>query len=159
MARVSWAQYSLDQAFPGAAQTPAAAPARSVSNLPQATAQLGLTPQEQSLYQHHLDNLWGGGRVLQPGGAVSTMLQAVVTGPDGNYYNIPTVWDGKALSVGQARQRAAEAGWSRWPSYSTPEEADNRYERMHSYMEQDTAAWLQQNPDASVTQSKKGLSE
>lgn len=123
-------------------------PPQSVSSFNQAVSQLGLTPQEQFLYQHHLDNLWGGGRVVQPGGDVSTVLQAVVQGPDGRYYNIPTVWNGAALPVDQALQQAAQAGWQQWPGYATPEAADARYMAMHGLMERDTAAWLAQNPNA-----------
>jgi hypothetical protein len=126
----------------------ATVPPQSVSSFNQAVQQLGLTPQEQNLYQHHLSNLWGGGRVVQPGGDVSTVLQAVVQGPDGRYYNIPTVWNGQALDVPTAERQARLAGMSNYPSYATPEEADARYMAMHGMMERDTAAWLAQNPNA-----------
>jgi hypothetical protein len=98
-----------------------------------------LTPQEQNLVQHHLDNLYGPGKVISPSGDdVSTVLQAVVDGPGGRYYNIPTVWDGKALTVDEATERAAKAGWDKWPSYATPQQADLRYEWMHGALERDT---------------------
>jgi hypothetical protein len=105
----------------------------------QAMSELGLTPQEQFLYQHHLNNLYGTGKVIQSNSDISTVLQAVVTGHDGKYYNIPTVWDGQVLPPDQAAQRAASAGWDKWPSYSTPDAADARYEAMHAYMDKDTS--------------------
>jgi hypothetical protein len=102
-----------------------------------------LTPQEQNLVEHHLDNLYGPGKVISPSGNVSTVLQAVTTRrPDGSrYYNIPTVWDGKVLTVDEAAERAAKAGWDKWPSYATPEQADLRYEWMHDLMAKDTGAY------------------
>jgi hypothetical protein len=126
----------------------ASMPPQSVANFNQAVQQLNLTPQEQFLYQHHLSNLWGGGRVVQPGGDVSTVLQSVVQGPDGRFYNIPTVWGGQALPVDAAQRQAALAGWGNWPAYATPQAADARYMAMHPLMERDTAAWLAQNPNA-----------
>ena len=136
-------------AAPGVSQSfSSPVPPQSVSSFNQAVSQLGLNPQEQNLYQHHLSNLWGGGRVVQPGGDVSTVLQAVVQGPDGRYYNIPTVWNGQALPVDAAQRQAALAGWGNWPAYASPEAADARYMDMHGLMERDTAAWLAQNPNA-----------
>jgi hypothetical protein len=113
----------------------------------EATQAMGLTPQEQFLYQHHLNNLYGGGRVVQPTGDVSTLLQAVVTGPDGRYYNIPTVWGGQVLEPDQARAQAAQVGWDKWPAYDSPDVADKRYGDMHDYLEKDTGAWIKQNPN------------
>jgi hypothetical protein len=102
-------------------------------------------PQEQNLVEHHLDNLYGSGKVISPAGDVSTVLQAVTTKPPNGsrYYNIPTVWDGKALTVDEASERAAKAGWDKWPSYATPEQADLRYEWMHGLMEKDTGRYLE----------------
>lgn len=113
----------------------------------QAFQDMGLTPQESYLYQHHLDNLIGEGKVIQPNGDISTMLQVVVTGPDGKFYNIPTVWDGKILEPDAAQKQAAKIGWDKWPAYPTPEAADARYENMHRYLERDTAAWIKNNPN------------
>jgi|SRR5215469_8496183 len=134
-------------------QTPAAAPGESVSNLWRADQALALTPQEQNLYQHHLNNLWVGGRVDQPGGEVSTLLQAVVEGPGDRYYNIPTVWNGKVLSIPRARNEAAKVGWQHWPSYPSEEEADTRYMKMHDYMATDAEAYFRQHPELRVKQS------
>jgi hypothetical protein len=122
-----------------AGQTQAEDPKQAYFNA--ATQAMTLTPQEQYLYQHHLRNLWGNGRVDQPNGDISTMLQAVVTGPDGRFYNIPTVWSGQVVPVPIARQMAEAAGWENWPAYPTPEAADARYEGMHQYIDQDTVAY------------------
>ena len=110
-------------------------------NYLRATKEMSLTPQEQYLYQHHLDNLHGTGKVMQPGGDISTILQTVVPGPDNRYYNIPMVWDGKVLSREAAGAKAAEVGWDKWPSYDTPRAADTRYMQMHSYMDRDVGVW------------------
>lgn len=108
-----------------------------------ATQQLGLTPQEQFLYQHHLNNLYGAGKVVYPDGTISTLDQAVVQGPQG-YYSIPTIWEGQQLSPDLAAQRAAAVGWDKWPSYPTPEAADARYVgQMHEYLGRDVAAYRQ----------------
>jgi hypothetical protein len=108
----------------------------------QAAAALNLTPQEKYLYQYHLNNLGGPGQVVQPNGDISTVLQTIVTGPDGRYYNIPTVWGGKELSPPEAAQQAEKVGWDKWPAYATPDAADARYDQMHGYMDQDVGAYL-----------------
>ena len=112
-----------------------------------AVQQLGLSPQEQNLYWHHLGNLHGEGKVVQPNGDISTVLQAVTSGPGGLYYSIPTVWDGKALDIEAARQRAAQQGWSNFPAYSTSEQADLRYDQMHQFMDHDTEAYFDLHPE------------
>lgn len=109
----------------------------------QATMELSLSPQEQYLYQVHLNNLHGTGKVTHPNGDISTLLQTVVSGPNGLYYNIPTVWGGKVLDVPSARRMAEAVGWDKWPGYTTPKMADWRYGKMHDYLEQDTASYIQ----------------
>jgi hypothetical protein len=106
-------------------------------NFNDAVTTLDLTPQEQFLYQHGLNNLNNGTWVQQPTGEVSTILQTSVEGPDGKTYNIPTVWDGKVLSVDQAMARAAAVGWDKWPSYDNPDAAEKRYQSMHTFMDRD----------------------
>lgn len=98
---------------------------------------LALSPQEQGLWQHHLGNLgnMGSGGVRNQDGSISTVRQAVVTGPDGKFYSIPTVWGGKVLSERDAISRAAEIGWDKWPSFASPQSADARYQQMHRFME------------------------
>lgn len=97
---------------------------------------LGLTPQELYLYEHHVGNTLTK-PVKNKDGSTSTVLQRVVDGPGGRFYNIPSVWDGKILGEQDARRRAAAQGWQNWPSYATPDEADARYELMHQLMSMD----------------------
>lgn len=122
-------------------------------NLEAADKEMKLTPQERSLYERHLTNLTGPGGVDNPDGSRSTLFQAVEE-HNGRYYNIPTVWNGKketekwtrpsdgkvfeAVPNKTALDSVAKIGWDKFPSYATPEEADERYEQMHKFMEQDT---------------------
>jgi hypothetical protein len=110
-----------------------------------AVQQLSLTPQEQFLYRHHLRNLYMGGRVMQPGGEISTALQVPVQGP-GGWYNIPTVWQGQILPVPVAANMARLYGWDQWPVYGSEDEANARYMQMHAFMERDSGAWRDANP-------------
>lgn len=124
----------------------------STDNFAAAKATLDMTPQEQALYQRHVDNLTGPGGVDHPNGDRSTIYQAVVN-HDGMFYNIPTVWDGAIISTDQAVKRVAEEGWDKFPKYATPMAAEFRYAQMHDYMEKDTAAYMQQKdgvPKANV---------
>lgn len=122
---------------------------------------LGLTPQEGALYQRHLTNLWGPGGVDnkdEAGNVVSrsTLYQSPQQGPDGRWYNIPTVWNGKKevepyvkpsgetmdVPNAKAMQNVERTGWDKFPAYNSPDEADARYEQMHKFMEQDTGDYL-----------------
>lgn len=126
------------------------------SNLKNATKDLNLTPQEQNLYNKHLDNLWGEGGVNNSDGSRSTLYASVE--PRGSqYYVIPTVWngaretqswtrpeDGKAFDIPNetALSNVDKEGWGNYPSYSTPQEAESRYLSMHDYMEKDTQTYF-----------------
>lgn len=110
----------------------------------QAKQALKLTPQEQGLYERHLANLNGSGKVSHPDGSISTLYQMSVGGPDGQTYNIPTVYNGKILQGDQAVHAAEQQGWHNFPAYPTPEAADARYQQMHGYMDQDVGNYLQQ---------------
>jgi hypothetical protein len=107
-----------------------------------AVDKMNLTPQEQALYKRHLTNLTGPGGVDNPDGSRSTLFQSSVE-HNGKTYNIPTVWDGKILSIDDAVKRVDAHGWDKFPSYDSEEEAESRYEEMHSYMEKDTAKYLE----------------
>lgn len=101
-----------------------------------------LSKQEQNLYNHHLYNLRhldGGGGFTQPTGEVSTVLQRVVGPIKGKYYSIPSVWDGRALNeMESAGQAFGLFGTDYWPSYPTPEAADDRYlNYLHPIMDRD----------------------
>ena len=101
------------------------------------TMPMGLTPQEDYLWQHHMRNLQsiGTGGVRNKDGSVSTVYQSVITGPDGRFYSIPTIWGGKVLGIEESAAKARARGLQNWPSYSTPQAADARYQQMHQFMD------------------------
>lgn len=121
-----------------------------VDNFKAATEALNLTPQEQALYQRHLTNLYGPGGVDNADGSRSTLFQASVE-RDGKTYNIPTVWDGKILSVPDAVKKAQAAGWDKFPSYASEKEAEARYQQMHAYMDRDTSAYFKMGTQSVTT--------
>lgn len=106
------------------------------------------TPQEEFLYQHHARNLMSGGKVLNPN-SISTIKQLTAEF-DGMHYNLPTVWDGKVLGDDESIKRAKGVGLQNFPSYKTPEEAQRKYDEMHSFMEGDVQQYLKNTgvPDA-----------
>ena len=122
----------------------AAAPLTDQGNMQAAVREMGLSPQEQYLYQTHLDNLYGPGKVVHPNGDVSTLYQMSFD-RDGKTFNIPTVWGGAIVPPGEAIQRADKAGLDRFPSYASGDEAERRYQAMHGYMDRDTAAYRARN--------------
>jgi hypothetical protein len=132
------------------------------THLPQAEAAMNLSPQEQQLYMRHITNLYGPGGVDnpptpdEPQGSRSTLYQTVEP-HDGKYYNVPTVWDGQIQTQRYQRPRdgqqfdianqtalnnIAKTGWDKFPSYSSGEEADARYMKMHDYLDSDTADYM-----------------
>jgi len=131
------------------------------TNLPQANAAMNLSPQEQALYMRHITNLYGPGGVDNPPtpdnpqGSRSSLYQTVEP-HNGQYYNIPTVWngaketqpyrraDGSFVDVANrtALNNVARAGWNTFPSYPTAEAADARYEQMHDFMDRDTGEYF-----------------
>lgn len=119
----------------------------------QATADLQLNPQERDLYERHLRNLVGPGGVDNPDGSRSTLFQSNVE-HNGRYYNIPTVYDGKILPWEQAADRASAVGWNNFPSYASEQEAEDRYNKMHHYMEQDTADYQSSKHSAPIDRIK-----
>ena len=100
---------------------------------------LRMTPEERLLYQHHLANLSGPGGVDNSDGSRST-LKAMTVGVNDKTYLIPSVWGGKIVSEDDAVTQADKVGWSKFPSYATPEEADARYDVIHKLMEGDGGA-------------------
>lgn len=119
---------------------PASQPAPNM--IEQAHKDLQLTPQERGLYQRHLDNLNGSGKVVHDDGSISTLYQMSVQGPGNMTYNIPSVYEGKIVQPDEAMQRASQQGWHNFPAYATPEIAESRYQQMHSYMDQDVGHYL-----------------
>jgi len=115
-----------------------------VSPIEQAQAELGLTPQERMLYERHLENLNGPGKVMHPDGGISTLYQMSFEGPGGKVFNIPTVYGGKILSPEEAYAKANEYGLHFFPSYPDQKTAEERYQKMHGYMERDTQNFIRQ---------------
>lgn len=119
-----------------------------LTNYNAANAAMKMTPQEQQLYQLHLTNLYGPGGVdnpptpENPQGSRSTLYQVTVE-VDGKTIVIPTVWNGKIVPPEQAIQLAQQYGLHKFPAYGSDAEAQARYDQMHSYMEKDTGAFLQ----------------
>jgi hypothetical protein len=101
-----------------------------------ALKELGLTPQEQYMFRHHLGNLRRGG-VKQPGGQTSTYLGSTFE-IGGRHYMLPTVWDNQVVPPDAAVGRARAAGLDNWPSYASEDEAEQRYDQIHGYMERNT---------------------
>ena len=111
-------------------------------NFRAAQGALSMTPQEQSLYQRHLSNLYGPGGVDNPDGSRSTLFQS--SGDvGGKTYNVPTVYNGQILPVNSAWDRAIASGMNQFPSYPNADTAEARYNQMHNYMDRDTAAYMQ----------------
>ncbi len=109
---------------------------------PQGIESLKLTPQEQYLYQHHLNNLQKT-PLMNPDGSVSTIRQMTV-GIGGRVYNLPTVWEGKALTPDEAIARARQVGLDKFPSYNSEGDAESRYNQMHKFMDQEVGDFLRQ---------------
>lgn len=122
---------------PRAAKMPTDMPG--MANFNAAHAALNMTPQEQALYQRHLENLSAGG-VKNDDGSTSTLFQTSFE-QNGKTYNIPTVWkiDGKPTIVPpqQAIKLANMEGIDKFPSYPSSDEAEARYDAMHQFMERD----------------------
>lgn len=122
------------------------------SHMAEATSSLGMTPQEQFLYQTHLNNLHGTGKIMQPDGSVSSLLQMSFE-QNGKTYNIPTVWGGKQLSADDAIAKANEVGIDKFPSYGSEAEAEARYGKMHDFMDKDTGDFLAAHNSAAGPQA------
>ncbi len=105
-------------------------------NMTAANTAMRLTPQEMALYQHHLDNLQKGG-VQNPNGSTSTLYQLSFD-ENGKTYNIPTIYGNTKLSPDDAIAFARKIGLDKFPSYGSGFQAENRYQRMHNYLERDT---------------------
>jgi hypothetical protein len=112
------------------------------NHMAEAHAAMNLTPQEKFLYQTHLDNLQGTGKVVHPNGSISSLLQMTFD-KGGRTWSIPTVWNGQALPPDAAISMAEQTGGlERFPSYASGDEAEARYQQLHDYLGQDTADWI-----------------
>ena len=110
-------------------------------NFRAASTDMQLSPQEQFLYKMHLTNLTSSGGVDNPDGSRST-LYVNTFGIGDKTYVIPSVWNGKILAPDDSLAKAKSKGLDNFPSYASEDEAKQRYNTMHSYMEKDTAKYL-----------------
>lgn len=117
-------------------------PGPRANHMPEADAAMSLTPEEKFLYNVHLNNLYGTGKIVHPDGGVSSLLQMSFENDDGKTYNIPTVWGGKALEPDAAIAAAHRFGIEQFPAYQSGEEAEARYDAMHHYLEKDTGDFI-----------------
>lgn len=104
-------------------------------NMASAKSAMDMTPEELALYQHHLNNLQQGG-VQNSDGSTSTLYQLSFE-DGGRTYNVPTIYGNSRLEPEEAIARAYKMGLQNFPSYASPFAAENRYHRMHNYMEMD----------------------
>lgn len=105
-----------------------------------ADRELHLTEPERNLYLRHLMNLWEGKDYLHPDGSRSTLYSSTVE-RDGRTYVIPSVYGGAVLDQDAAVNLADAAGLDQFPAYSSEEEAQARYQRMHQFMDRDVEDW------------------
>jgi hypothetical protein len=107
------------------------------NHMQEADDEMQLSPEEKSLYERHWMNLHGKGGVNNPDGTRSTISN--MTGEhNGQTYNVPTVYEGRHLDPDQAWRRAEEQGLDTFPHSSSRDYVDQRYDRMHGFMERDT---------------------
>lgn len=111
------------------------------TNFTRAMRDLSLTDQEANLYQHHLRNLYGPGKVFNENGSISTVYQMSVE-IGGKTYNIPTVWNGRILPADEALKQAKQVGLDVWPSYPSTAAAESRYQDMHKFMDLDQQQFI-----------------
>lgn len=102
---------------------------------------MNLTPEEKFLYNTHLQNLNGTGKIVHPDGSISSLLQMSFE-QDGKFYNIPTVVGGKQLAPIDAIKAAEKVGLDKFPSYSSADEAEARYNALHDFLGRDTADFI-----------------
>lgn len=112
------------------------------NHMDEADQAMGLTPQEKFLYNMHLQNLNGPGKIVHPDGSISSLLQMSFE-RDGKVYNIPTVWGGKQLDPADAIKAAESVGLNKFPAYNNQEEAEARYDAMHDFLGKDTGDFIE----------------
>lgn len=111
------------------------------NHLVEADAAMNLTPEERYLYNTHLQNLNGTGKIVHPDGSISSLLQMSFE-QDGKFYNIPTVVGGKQLGPRDAIRAAERVGLDKFPSYDSEDEAEARYSALHEFLGKDTADFI-----------------
>lgn len=109
-----------------------------LNNQDAADKEMKLSPEEKNLYDTHLRNLLGSGGVDNEDGSRST-LKATTVGIDDKTYILPSVVNGKILEdTKDIVDNAKKVGLDKFPAYSSSEEAEKRYDQLHSFMEKDT---------------------
>lgn len=111
------------------------------NHMAEADAAMTLSPEEKFLYNTHLQNLNGTGKIVHPDGSISSLLQMSFE-QDGKFYNIPTVVGGKQLAPNDAIKAAEQVGLDKFPAYNSEEEAEARYEAMHEFLGKDTGDFI-----------------
>ena len=115
------------------------------ANFNEANDKLKMNAQEQFLYGLHRRNAVGSGGVDNPDGSRSSLKQMSVN-IGGKVYNLPTVWNGKALDpkkpaeMAEIKKNVEALGLDNFPSYKTEAEAEKRYNDMHKYIDKDMQA-------------------
>lgn len=118
-------------------------PGPRANHMAEADAEMSLTPQEKFLYNTHLQNLNGTGKIVHPDGSISSLLQMSFQAEDGKIYNIPTVVGGKQLPPNEAIKAAMQVGLDKFPSYSSENEAEARYNQLHDFLGRDTGDFIE----------------
>jgi hypothetical protein len=118
-------------------------PGPRANHMAEADAVMALTPQEKFLYNTHLQNLNGTGKIVHSDGSISSLLQMSFEGDDGKIYNIPTVVGGKQLPPNEAIKSAIQIGLDKFPSYASEEEAESRYNALHEFLGRDTGDFIE----------------
>lgn len=116
-------------------------PGPRANHMGEADAAMSLSPEEKFLYNTHLANLNGTGKIVHPDGSISSLLQMSFE-QDGKFYNIPTVVGGRQLAPDDAIKAAEKVGLDRFPSYSSEDEAEARYNALHEFLGRDTADFI-----------------
>ena len=99
----------------------------------------GLAEPEDAITEHHRNNLKDGNYVKNKDGSVSTVMTAQVD-IDGVPTLIPTVWDGRMLSIKDSVDRAMKSG-KRWPTAKTHEELSLFDKKIHKRMGEESRGY------------------
>jgi hypothetical protein len=109
----------------------------------------GLTQQERNLLDYSRDNMRKGTYATMPNGDIASVYITGVEGPGARIYNVPGYWNGQLhTDIAEIQEHAKTIGWSKFPSYATPNEADVAAEKVHKIIESDTELFRRGQPSA-----------